>query len=228
MALRWFGIMGLAAYVVLAITCSNIQVLTGTQFSLFQEPFALGTVTFASTYLAIDIVTEYYGPSLARQIVKLGLLSMVIVSGLMLVSLGHACPNPQDSALHQMFTRHHQCATSLFTPSPAIFLSSMLAYWASETADIWIYSRISSLTSGRWLWVRTQVSGVISAFIDTCVFSALAWVIFAPIPVSVHTLISTYILSGFLIRVPIAILGTPCIYLAKWVRPKTHNNALNG
>ena len=38
----------------------NLQVLKPVQFAVFAEPVALGTVLFASTYLATDILAEHF------------------------------------------------------------------------------------------------------------------------------------------------------------------------
>ena len=66
---RLFGEAGLVAYVVVALLGANIQVLKQVQFSVYDDPVALGTILFASTYLATDILTEHYGRSAARRAV---------------------------------------------------------------------------------------------------------------------------------------------------------------
>ena len=70
--MRLFGIYGLVAFVIVSILGANIQVLKVVQFAVFPHPVALGTILFASSYLAIDLVTEYYGSALARRIIWLG------------------------------------------------------------------------------------------------------------------------------------------------------------
>lgn len=214
-SLRWFGLVGLAIYVVLALTCSNIQVLTGTHFWGIREPVALGTVTFASTYIAIDIVTEYFGSVEARKIVKMGLFSMLIVALLMVISLGHALPGAHESNMADVFRTNHAAAARLFVPIPALFIASMIAFGVSEWIDIWVFSWISKLTQQRWLWLRAQISGLFSSVVDTSLFSVLAWWVFSPQPVSGATLISTYIIGSILMRSVVIFLSTPSIYLAR-------------
>jgi uncharacterized PurR-regulated membrane protein YhhQ (DUF165 family) len=45
----------------------------------------------------------------------------------------------------------------------------------------------------------------------------LAWVIFAPDPVSLHTLIFTYVLGTYGLRVLYSMLETPFMYASRWL-----------
>ena len=59
--LKIFGEIGIYIYTVLAIIAANIQVLKIVNFPFFENPIALGTILFSTTFLATDILTEYYG-----------------------------------------------------------------------------------------------------------------------------------------------------------------------
>ena len=66
--LKLFGEVGIFIYTVIAIISANIQVLKIVEFPFFSNPIALGTILFSSTFLATDILTEYYDLKLQGKI----------------------------------------------------------------------------------------------------------------------------------------------------------------
>lgn len=206
---RFFRLKGLVAYSTVAIIASNLHVLKTASFAFLSEPVALGTVIFSSLYLCSDLATEYYGPEKARQIVHLNFISLILMGGLMFIALGHApLDTPRD-------TQVHQAIQTLFLPAPALIAASLIAYMVSQYNDIWIFSSVRRLTGPEMLWLRTIVSTLISGFIDTVIFSWLAWVVFAPHPLPWRTLVWTYIWGTFWLRALILFVHTPLMYVAK-------------
>ncbi|MGP1394887.1 MAG: queuosine precursor transporter [Inquilinaceae bacterium] len=220
--LRLFGEAGLYVYIVVAVLGANLQVLKPVQFSVFSDPVALGTILFASTYLCTDILAEHFGRDSARRAVLLGFAGFFLWTLLAVVTLGFAPLTPEQAGegLSWALGIHGAMAT-LYTPVPALFVAGMTAYLVSQFHDIWLYRLISRLTGGRHLWLRNNASTMISALIDNIVFSVLAWVILAPEPLGWHTLIFTYILGTYTLRLIVAALDTPFLYLAGMiVRPR--------
>ena len=82
---KLFGEVGLYIYTVIAIIAANIQVLKIVKFSFFEEPIALGTILFASTFLCTDILAEYYGAKSARKNILLGFSGFLLMTILMLL-----------------------------------------------------------------------------------------------------------------------------------------------
>lgn len=215
--LRLFGANGLYLYNIVAVLASNIQVLKGVQFSVGAEPVALGTVVFATTYLCSDMLTEYYGKKAALIGIGYCFAAQILMTILMIITIGHPrlpLDHIGSAGTHHMLATEHAMAL-LFTPSPRLLLASLLAFSISQINDIWLFQWISKLTKERMLWLRTTVSAVISALVDTTIFSVIAWVILAPEPVSFSVLIFTYILGTFATRVLIGLFSTPVMYMSK-------------
>ncbi len=212
---RLFGAAGLYVYVAVAVIGANIQVLKPVQFAVFADPVALGTVLFASTYLCTDILAEHYGRAEARRAVLLGFAAYLLWTVLMLLTLGFAplTGTEAGAGLAWALPMHDAMAT-LFTPAPALFVAGMTAYLVSQFHDIWLYRLIGRVTDGRFLWLRNNASTMVSALIDNTVFSVLAWVVFAPEPIGWQPLVFTYILGTWVLRVLVAALDTPFLYLA--------------
>lgn len=216
--LRLLGPPGLYVYIGVAVVAANLQVLKAVKFGFFPDPVALGTVLFASTYLCTDILAEYYGPKQARVGVSLGFAAMLLMTVWMMATLGFrplSAPGPE----WEWALENHGHLRALFTPAPALFVAGMTAYLISQYHDVWVYQRIRRLTHGRFVWLRNNVSTMISALIDNTIFGVLAWWVFAAEPMPWRVLIFTYILGTYGLRIVVALLDTPVVYLARFCLP---------
>jgi uncharacterized integral membrane protein (TIGR00697 family) len=215
---KFCGQSGLYLYNIVAIIASNIQVLRVVQFNLSHEPIALGTVVFATTYLCSDLLTEHYGQAAAQKGIAYAFFAQVLMTCLMVIAVGYPLlsanthPNPVD-------LQTEQALFVLFTPSPRLLISSLIAFAISQWADIWIFQTLNRLTAGKKLWFRTFASTTLSALLDTVLFSLLAWVIFSPTPVTLSTLLFTYILGTLVARLLISLANTPVMYLSYLFKP---------
>lgn len=218
--LRLFGEVGLQVYVVVAIITANIQVLKAVKFTVYTEPVALGTVLFATTYLCTDILAEHYGRSAAQKTVLLGFVAYLFSTIIMMLTLGFPPLTPENTDESMAWAlSHHDHMSALFRPAPAIFAAGMTAYLISQFHDIWLFHLVKRLTDGRWLWLRNNLSTAISALIDNIIFSILAWIVFAADPLSWNTVIFSFILGTYWLRLIVATMDTPIVYLSRFVRP---------
>ena len=227
--LRLFGYVGLYVYSAIAIIAANIQVLKQANFNFFSSinekiipfyepsPIALGTILFASTFLCTDILSEYYGKEKARKNVLIGFCSFFLMTILMLVTIGI------QPAEDEWVSMVQESLAILFTPMTSIFVASMIAYLISQYFDIWFFSYLKTVSSNKLLWLRNNVSTAVSSLIDNTIFSIFAWIILNPNPFPLSDVIMTFILGVYLLRVFIALLDTPFVYLAKYFIPKEKN-----
>lgn len=217
---RIFGAVGLYMYMSIAIIGGNLHVLKITQFSVFPDPVALGTILFSTTFLCTDILNEYHSREKARKAVWLGFSALVLFNVFLFAALSFRPLLPDEGDIGARAAQMHDHMTAVFLPAPAILLASIIAYLVSQLNDIWVFSRLRQATQGRWLWLRNNVSTWISALVDSILFSVLAFVVLAPDPVPWNVLIFTYILGTYGLRVFVAVLDSPIIYLAA---PRTKN-----
>ena len=205
--MRLYGAVGLMVYSSLAVIVANLQVQTATTYRFFDEPIALGTVVFSSIFIVSSILTEYYGKAQARKAVWLSFTGMIIVTFFMLLTIGF---KPARG-----FYEAHKAMCVLFLPAPALIAASLIAYAVGQFNDIWTFATLSRLTRGRFLWFRSFLATLISAFLDNLVFSVLAWMVFAPHPLPWRTVFFTYVLGTYLLRIFVALVGIPFVYLAR-------------
>jgi uncharacterized integral membrane protein (TIGR00697 family) len=223
--LRLFGEVGLYIYTVLAIIVANIQVLKIVDFPFFENPIALGTILFSTTFLTTDILSEYYGAEYARKNILIGFVSFLVMTIFMLFTMGFT-PLSEISAgdEYSWALTKQDNLLEIFMPFPSFFAASMIAYLISQFFDVWFYKRLLELTNKKFLWLRNNLSTTISALLDNTIFSVFAWIIFNPNPLDFNVVLFTFILGTYVLRIIIAIFDTPFIYLAKFFIP----NRING
>jgi len=212
-AVKFFQKDGLYIYSAISIIACNMQVLKAMEVSWYTHPIPLGTFLYSTTFLASDVITELYGAHAARKSVGLGFMSSIIMLVLMIFALGLKPLNIPYTSEHWHFNIAHEALTAIFLPHASIVISSLTAYVVSQLSDIFIFSKLKNSTHNKRLWLRVIISISVASFIDTTVFSTLAWVVFAPEPVSTKTLIFSYILSAYPIQMLVAILNIPAFYL---------------
>lgn len=160
---------------------------------------------YASIFVATDILTEHHGKKEGYKSIWLGflaLLTFTIMGQLVLQLEPIADREIVSSAMH-----------TLFSAIPRIAIASFVAYVIAQSFDIWFFHFLREKTGSKWLWFRNNVSTIFSQLVDSIVFFPLAF--FGTLPNS--TLIELMII-GWLLRVPIALIDTPFLYLSYIVR----------
>mgnify|MGYP003950481291 CR=1 FL=1 len=208
--LKIFGYVGLYVYTAIAVIAGNIQVLKTVDFFYSPEPIALGTILFSSIFLCTDILSEHYGPEKARNNILIGFVGFLFMTIIMIITIGFK-PSSNDWA--------QQSLADVFTPMTRFFLASMIAYIVSQYFDVWFYNLIKKFTLNKSLWLRNNLSTIASSLIDNTIFSFFAWIFLNPNPETLYNVIMIYILGTYLLRVFIALIDTPFLYLSKFCLP---------
>jgi len=219
--LKFFGEVGIYLYSTIAVIAANIQVLKIIDFPFFSNPIALGTILFATTFLATDILTEYYGIKFARRNIFINFVGFLLMTIIMLFTLGFKPLSAEIAGEEYLWALNIQShLLGIFLPLPIFFISSMIAFLFSQFFDVWIYEKIAQLTKRKYIWIRNNISTMLSSFLDNTIFSVFAWIILNPNPLDFKIVFFTFIIGTFILRAFLAIIDTPFIYLAKYFVPK--------
>ena len=199
LAFRFFGRYGLYAIIVAAVITANIQVLKTVE--VFGLVSTLGNILYGGIFFATDILTEVYGKKAARRGVWLGFIGMALMTLWMQFGLKFI-PHTSDFSQGSLLT--------IFSLMPRIAAGSMTAYLVSQHHDIWAFLFWKRKTKGRFLWLRNNASTMVSQAIDSAIFCTIAlWGVFDS-STWLQILASTYFIKLF-----VAVIDTPFIYLAK-------------
>ena len=152
---------------------------------------------YAFTFPITDVVAEIYGKSLARRFVVIGLFA--VLGAVLFFQLAIHAPAASFYASQEAFE-------SVFNVSARLLLGGFLGYIVSQFLDIQVYHFFKALTKDRYMWLRNNASTAISQFVDTSIFISIAFY-------GVVENLFPIILGQYLIKVVIAALDTPLVYL---------------
>ena len=197
---RLFGKLGLYIWVPIAAIIANIQVTKTVE--LFGFEATLGNIVYATSFLVTDILSENYGKEQARKAVGIGFFSLIIMTVLMNIALLFV-PAESDFVQESMST--------IFSLMPRIAIASLIAYGISQLHDIWAYDfwKKRFPSTGK-IWVRNNLSTMVSQLIDSVVFTLIAFMGVFPTPVLIEIVVTTYLLKWV-----VALADTPFIYIAR-------------
>ncbi|HOO31948.1 MAG TPA: queuosine precursor transporter [Thermotogota bacterium] len=201
---RLFGKRGLFMLIAANIIICNIQVLKTVQ--LFGLTATLGNILYGSIFFSTDVISEIYGKKDARTAVFIGFASLLLMTLYMQFSLLFT-PAAEDFA-----DQHLQ---ALFGFMPRIALGSLIAYLVSQLHDVWAFHYWKDKTSGKHLWLRNNMSTLVSQALDSLIFCLIAFVGLYSTEVWLEILLTTY-----LFKLIVAIFDTPFIYIAKRIGEK--------
>lgn len=169
-----------------------------------------GTIIFSMTFLISDVLSEFWGKKEAQKAVWAGFLGLLLY--LAILKLTIAWPAPPfaiDSA---------DKFEDLYALAPRIVLGSMVAYVISQNFDVWFYHKIKQYTKDKYLWLRNNLSTIVSQFLDSVIFFTIAFLGTAVFPTVASLVIP--IMTLWLFKVAIAIVDTPFMYMLRWVMRK--------
>lgn len=201
---KLFGKAGVMAWVPIATILANI--ITAKNAEIIGLSTAIGTVMFASTFLATDILSECYSIEDAKKAVKLGLFSDVILIVATQIALLYK-PSAIDYA--------HDAMKTLFSLNLRISIASAVMYYIANMADIYIFNRIKQKTEGKALWLRNNISTILCNCFENFGFIGIAFAGIYDLQTIITIAVSTSIIEAL-----VAVCDTPFLYIARRINDK--------
>ena len=133
---------------------------------LFGLSTAIGTVLFASTFLATDILNECYDKKDAKKAVYIGLISNIVLIVSTQIALRYT-PSAFDYANSSMQT--------LFSLNLRIAISSAVMYFISNMLDVYLFDKLRQRTKGKMLWLRNNVATILCNCLENFFFIGFAF-----------------------------------------------------
>lgn len=158
-----------------------------------------------------DVITEVYGKERTRSVVRSGL---IVIAILLLFSL-IATQLPASSR----FMATEPAYDAIFGLSARIAAASLTAFAIAEFMDVLVFVKVREKLGSRALWLRNNISNIISQLLDTVIFMTLAFYSFnQPVASNVHFLLSI-IVPYWLLKCSMSVIETPLVYWGvKWLK----------
>ncbi len=187
----------LVAVFIASLVMANI--LATKLFSIWGFILPAGVIAYPITFLMTDVISEVWGKKVVTRVVWAGFFCSLFALGLGLVAV--MLPSAY-------FYERQEFFAEMFGRVGRITIASLTAYLISQLNDVWVFHKLKERTNGKHLWLRNNVSTVVSQFFDTLVFIIVAF--YGIMPASV---LLTMIVSQWFVKILIALIDTPFCYL---------------
>lgn len=163
-------------------------------------PFTLpaGDIIYALTFLCTDITNEVFGRKYARNIVRCGLVTLIVV--FLGTRVAMALPAADFWDMEATYSE-------FFGTGYRIFLATIAAFVLSQFSDVYIFSWVRRKTGAKYLWIRNNLSTMAARLIDIVVFVMIAFY-----GVFDNPEIVSIIISGYAAGILVSLCDTPFVY----------------
>ena len=176
--------------------------------SLFDIRLSVGIFFIPILFLVTDIIGEVKGKKRALFFVRTSII-MLLFMFLMVALCVSITPHPSYS-LNEEYR-------AIFGSTLRMTIASLISFTISQNIDIFIFSFFKKITKEKHLWIRNNISTMISQLVDTTIFMFIAFYHISP-KFNVAFIISLIIpYWGF--KIIFALLDTPLCYLGvNWLK----------
>jgi len=196
-----------------SLVAVNLIGLKVANFGIFEA--SVGIIAFPLLFLITDIIEEVHGRKKTQELVNNAFIVLIVV--LIVTAIAVVLPTADRSVVS------HTEYEKIFGTSLRIFLASIIGFFISQSHDVWAFNFWKKKTKGKYLWLRNNLSTVVSSFLDTVVFMFIAFYgitstsLFDPVN-SKFTVayIFTLVIPYWLVKVLFALLDTPFCYAGVW------------
>ena len=201
-------------YVILAgifITNAVVAELIGGKL-IYIGPYlmSIGILPWPIVFITTDLINEYFSQ---KGVKKLSLITACLIAYcfvLLYFALKIPAVKGEGLVTDMQFN-------GVFGQSMWIIVGSITAFLVSQLIDVTIFHFVKNKTGGKMIWLRSTGSTVISQLFDSFIVLGIAFWLTGKI--STDDYIASA-LTGYFVKLIIAILLTPLIYLGHYVIKK--------
>jgi uncharacterized integral membrane protein (TIGR00697 family) len=166
---------------------------------------SVGVFFMPILFLVTDIVGEVFGRKTSTQFVNMSTIMLVFMFAMM--GLCIVLPANPTWGLQESYA-------TIFGSSMRMTAASLISFFIAQHVDVFAFSTIKRLTKEKHLWIRNNVSTIVSQFIDTTIFMFVAF--YHMTDRYTASFIFSLIIPYWLFKVLFAFLDTPLCYLGVW------------
>jgi uncharacterized integral membrane protein (TIGR00697 family) len=155
-------------------------------------------------YSINDVVTEVYGKQRMQQLMKVGLVIIVLI--ILVSAFFTSLPTTER------FAEMHPAYVSIFHMGIRMSIASLLSFLIANILDIYVFSLMRKKMQNQKLRLRTNVSNIISEFFDTFIFLIIAfYAVHLPFANNASFILSIGI-PYWILKCGMSFLTTPFVY----------------
>ena len=194
-------------YVVLAgifITNAIVaELIGGKLIHVGSAVMSIGILPWPIVFVTTDLINEYFGEKGVR---KLSLITASLIAYTFII-LFLAMQIPAVKGANLVTDAQFE---GVFGQSMWIIVGSITAFMVSQLIDVTIFHFVKNKTGNKMIWLRSTGSTVISQLFDSFIVLGIAFWMTGKMTTKVF-IVSAF--TGYFVKLIIAILLTPLIYL---------------
>jgi queuosine precursor transporter len=206
-------------YVVLAgIFIANAivaELIGGKLIHVGSAVMSIGILPWPIVFITTDLINEYFGEKGVR---KLSLITASLIAYcfvLLYIALKIPAVKGENLITDAQFN-------GVFGQSMWIIVGSITAFLVSQLIDVTIFHFVKNRTGDKMIWLRSTGSTVVSQLFDSFIVLGIAFWMTGKMSTEVY-IFSAF--TGYFVKLIIAVLLTPLIYLGHYIIEKyIHNN----
>jgi uncharacterized integral membrane protein (TIGR00697 family) len=184
-----------SAMFITLLVISNVIAIKTVAFGKLIGPAAV--ICYAVTFVLSDTLAEVWGKERTKYVVRIGFLGSIISA--LFIQLAIAMPGAPFWQLQREYEL-------ILGANARIVFASMLAYLVSQHHDIWAFHFWKDKTKGKHLWIRNNLSTMVSQMLDTVIFIVIGFY-------GTGVPLISLIMGQYIIKLIIAACDTPFVYL---------------
>jgi queuosine precursor transporter len=200
-------------YVILAgifITNAIVaELIGGKLIDVGSAVMSIGILPWPIVFITTDLINEYFGE---KGVKKLSLITAGLIAYTFFI-LYFAMKIP-STGISSVNTEQFN---AVFGQSQLIIIGSIVAFLASQLIDVTIFHFVKKRTGNKMIWLRSTGSSAISQFFDSFIVLGIAF--YLPGIMDFETYVISG-LTGYAVKLVIAVLMTPLIYLGHFIIEK--------
>ena len=177
---------------------------------VFGIPMSIGILPWPIVFLTTDLINEYFGQSGVKKITLLTAALIVYCFFVLYLAIGIPATPDIPGVTDEQFN-------AVFGQSQLIIVGSITAFLVTQLLDTVIFQFVKRRTGNKWLWMRSTGSTVISQLLDSFIVLGIAFWLPGKMPTDVYLQSG---MAGYLVKLSIAVMLTPLIYLGHAVIDK--------
>ena len=171
---------------------------------------SVGLIAYPITFLITDIISEIYGQKKANYLVVSGIISSIIVLGL--IFLADLLPATNWS-IPENKKVDNEVFHLVFGQFGIAMAASLFTYLVCQLIDIRVFHFWKKLTKGKYLWLRNNFSTITSQLVDTFLILFLLMTLTPEEGLQNWSDLKKLFINGFLFKVLVALIDTIPLYL---------------
>lgn len=205
-------------YVVLAgIFIANAivaELIGGKLIHVGTAVMSIGILPWPIVFITTDLINEYFGE---KGVKKLSLITASLIAYCFIL-LYFALKIPAVKGENLITDAQFN---SVFGQSMWIIVGSITAFLVSQLIDVTLFHFVKNRTGNKMIWLRSTGSTVISQLFDSFIVLGIAFWMTGKMTTEVYILSA---FTGYFVKLIIAILLTPLIYLGHYIIEKYIHN----